>query len=398
VPDSRAAPSPPLDYAGLRAAAEAFIPVLAARAAETEALRRLPDATVAELKDAGLTRLCQPRRVGGAELPLDQAVDIMTVLARGCASTAWVCGIYSDHAATIGTFDARAVDDIWATDPTALVSAGVTPGGKATPDGADGWRLSGRWGWSSGCDFADWVMLSTVLPAHDDAPGGIHMCLVPRSDFTIVDDWHVMGMCGTGSKTVVVENAWVPRYRMLAAAAAARGGASPAGREAGALYRLSRPSTVPFFLVAPALGCAEAALAAHIDDIGARQSRGARVAEFPTAQMHVAEAAAEIDAARLLMMRDLRAAMAAAEAGEEWTMADRARGRRDQAYVGLLCRRAVDRLFTAAGGSGLMLSGDQQRRFRDIHAITAHLSMSWDIAATTYGRIAFGLEPAGASI
>ncbi|MEK9662473.1 MAG: acyl-CoA dehydrogenase family protein, partial [Alphaproteobacteria bacterium] len=330
--------------------------------------------------------------------PLDQAIDLMTVLARGCASTAWVCGIYSDHAATIGTFDPRAVDDVWSSDPTALVSAGVTPTGTAAPEGNEGWRLSGRWSWSSGCDSADWVMLSTILPERGEEAGGVHLCLVPRADFTVIDDWHVMGMSGTGSKTVVVDNAFVPKHRVLPAAAAASATGAAKGQETGALYRLSRPSTIPFFLVAPALGCAEAALEAHIADIGARQSRGARVSEFPTAQMHVAEAAAEIDAARLLMMRDLRDAMAAAEAGREWTMDDRARGRRDQAYVGMLCRRAVDRLFTAAGGGALSLSNDQQRRFRDIHAITAHLAMNWDVAATTYGRIAFGLGPNGASI
>ena len=368
------------------------MPVLAARARQAEALRRLPDETVDELRNSGLTRLCQPKSAGGAELPLDQAVDIMTVLARGCASTAWVCGIYCDHAATIGTFDPQAVDDIWGDDPAAVVSAGITPGGTVERV-TEGWRISGRWGWSSGCDFADWVMLSVPLPAHGGRPGGVHMCLVPRADVQIDDDWHVMGMTATGSKTLIVEDAVVPDYRTLAAAAAASGGGAPTARERGALYRLSRPSTIPFFLVAPAVGTAEAALEAHVDGIAGRESRGNRVAEFATAQMHVAEASAEIDSARLLMMRDCRAAMEAARTGHEWTMMERARGRRDQAYVAMLCRRAVDRLFTASGGSGIFLSNDQQRRFRDVHAISGHLALNWDVGGTTYGRIALGLGP-----
>jgi alkylation response protein AidB-like acyl-CoA dehydrogenase len=379
----------------LYGAAAALAPVVAARATEAEALRRLPNETMTALRKAGLTRLCQPASVGGAELPLDQAIDIMTVLARGCASTAWVCGIYNDHAATIGTFDPQAVDDIWAENPAAVVSAGVTPGGTAIRDG-DGWRLSGRWGWSSGCDFADWVMLSARLPATGAQPAGIHMCLLPRRDFDIVDDWHVMGMAATGSKSVEVDNAFVPDYRTLSVDAAASGTGATTSRETGALYRLSRPSTIPFFLAAPLVGAAEAALSAHIEDIAARQSRGARVAEFQTAQMHVAEAAAEIDAARLLMMRDARAAMEAAEAGREWKLEERARGRRDQAYVAMLCRRAVDRLFTAAGGAGIRLSNDQQRRFRDIHALSGHISLNWDIGGTTFGRVALGLGPGSA--
>jgi alkylation response protein AidB-like acyl-CoA dehydrogenase len=237
------------------------------------------------------------------------------------------------------------------------------------------------------------MMLSVPLPAHDGGPAGLHMCLVPRSDVGIVDDWLVMGMTATGSKTLVVADAFVPDYRTLAAAAAAAGKGAPTAAGHAPLYRLSRPSTVPFFLVAPAVGTAEAALEAHIGSIAGRQSRGARVAEFATAQMHVAEASAEIDAARLLMMRDCRAAMDAAAAGRAWTMAERARGRRDQAYVAMLCRRAVDRLFTASGGAGIFLSNAQQRRFRDVHAIGGHLSLNWDVAGTTYGRVAFGLEP-----
>ena len=395
--DRRVLATPRLDFESLYAAAEALVPVVAGRAARAEALRRLPDETVTALREAGLTRLCQPKSVGGAELPLDQAIDIMTVLARGCASTAWVCGIYNDHAATVGTFDPQAVDDIWAATPDAVVSAGVTPGGSVVREG-NGWRLSGRWGWSSGCDFANWVMLSARLPAHGERPPGIHMCLVPRADFDIVDDWHVMGMAATGSKSIDVDGAFVPDYRTLAVDDAARGGGLPTSRETGALYRLSRPSTIPFFLVAPLVGAAEAALAAHIADIAARKSRGSPVAEYQTAQMHVAEAAAEIDAARLLMMRDVGAAMAAAMAGREWTLEERARGRRDQAYVALLCRRAVDRLFTAAGGGSIQLSNDQQRRFRDVHALSGHISLNWDVAGTTFGRVALGLGSGGAQL
>lgn len=392
-----AAGSPRLDYDTLRGAAESLVPTLLERAEDAEKLRRLPDETVVQLRAAGLTRLCQPKSVDGAELPLDQALDIVTVMARGCASTAWVCGIYCDHAATIGTFDPQAVDDIWRDTPSAVVSAGVTPSGTAERE-PGGWRLTGRWGWSSGCDFANWVMLSAMLPAHKGNSPGVHMCLVPRSDIEIIDDWHVMGMAATGSKSLEVAGAFVPDYRTLAADAAASGTGAANTRETSALYRLSRPSTIPFFLAAPLVGAAEAALAAHIADVEGRQSRGARIAEFQTAQMHVAEAAAEIDAARLLMMRDARAAMTAAETGREWTMNDRARGRRDQAYVAMLCRRAVDRLFTAAGGGGIMLSNNQQRRFRDVHALSGHIALNWDVAGTTFGRIALGLGPGSANV
>lgn len=381
---------PALDYASLRMAAKSLVPILESRSAEAEELRRLPEDTIADLRRLGLTRLCQPKRVGGAELPLDQSVDIITTLARGCASTAWVCAVYVDHAASIGMFDSQLIDEIWAGNPNAVVSAGITPSGHAERVD-DGWRISGIWSWSSGCDYADWLMLAVPFNLTADSPPELHMCLVPREDVKIDDDWHVVGLAATGSKTLVIENAFVPDHRTIAAAQANDGSGAPTAEARSPLYRLSRASTVPFLLVAPAVGTAEAVLDAHVKNLSERQSRGTRVAEFATTQMHVAEASAEIDSARLLMMRDCRTAMEAAASGREWTMIERARGRRDQAYVTMLCRRAVDRLFTASGGGGLTLSDPLQRRFRDIHAISGHFALNWDVGGTTFGRVALGL-------
>ena len=124
-----------------------------------------------------------------------------------------------------------------------------------------------------------------------------------------------------------------------------------------------------------------------------RASRGAPIAEYQSLQLHIAEAAAEIDAARLLLMRDTGDAMTAMQDGRDLTLLERARNRRDHAYIVRLCRQAVGRLFTAEGGQGIFLDNAAQRKFRDIHAMSGHLALGWDIAGTTYGRVALGLEP-----
>ncbi len=375
------------------AAAEALVPTLQARAGETEAARRIPDETIAELRSAGLLRMGQPRDLGGSELPLDESVEAVSRLARGCASTAWVCGVYNDHAITIGMFDPQAAEDVWGDNPDALVSAGFTPSGQAErTDG--GWQLSGTWGWSSGCDHADWLMVVTLLPAADEAAPEASFCLVPRDAVRIDDNWQVMGLAGTGSKNLVIENAFVPDHRTFSLSVTSQGSAERLREGRAPLFCLPRTAAVPFMLAAPSLGVAESLLELHVEQLGPRATRGGTVGELATMQMHVAEAAAEIDSARLLMLRDCREAMAAMREGRALSIAERARGRRDQAYMVMLCRRAVDRLFAAAGGGGIFLDNEMQRKFRDIHAISGHLALNWDIAGTTFGRVAFGLDPA----
>ena len=369
------------------------MPALRARADAAEAARSVPAQSIAELRQAGLLRMGQPSHLGGGELPLDESVAAVARLARGCASTAWVCGVYNDHAITIGMFDPRAAEDIWGNNPDALVSAGFSPSGRVER-GDGGWQLSGTWGWSSGCDHADWVMVVAMLPTSDCKGQDASFCLVPRDKVRIDDNWLVMGMAATGSKTLVIDDAFVPDHRTFSMATTSNGSAERLREKRPPLFCLPRTAAVPFMLAAPSLGVAESLLALHIDNFGGGNPRGVNTSELPTMQMHVAEAAAEIDCARQLMLRDCRESMAAMREGRTLTMLERARGRRDQAYMVALCRRAVDRLFTAAGGGGIFLDNEMQRKFRDMHAISGHMALNWDIAGTTFGRVAFGLDPA----
>ena len=379
------------DAATLFERATALAPILADRAVKTENLRRLPDETVADIKAAGLHRMGQPARFGGSQLALDHIVDIVAALARGCASTAWVNAVYCDHSIIVGMMDPAAADDVWADNPDAAVSAGFFPSG--TNERAEGgWRLYGTWGFASGCDHADWLLLGSVMPDADGAPAP-HLCLMPREDVEIDDNWHVLGLAGTGSKNIVVDGGFVPDYRIVPLSAVRDGWEARGRPDVVPVHRLPHVTTVPFLFDAVALGIAESLLDDFVADMGERTSFGARVADYATLQMHVAQASAEIDCARLLIKRDTAEAMAMMVEGDMLGLDQKGRNRRDMAYAGKLCREAVDRLFVASGAHNIFSDSIVQRKFRDMRAAGNHIAVNWDVAGTTYGRIAFGLDP-----
>ena len=372
--------------------AEELVPVLAGRAADTEALRSLPADTIADIRAAGLHTMGKPQRLGGAELPFDAIVQIVATLARGCASTAWVCGVYSDHAMIVGMMDPRVADEVWADDPDASISAGFFPSGTNEP-AEGGWRLTGRWGFASGCDHARWVFLGSVI-AREGAPPEPYLCLVPVDEVEIDDDWQVMGLAGTGSKTLVADGVFVPEYRMIPLRLSSGGWEARGKPDVPPLYRLPHVTTIPFHFCATALGTAEGLLDDVIAEIGERHSFGAPVAEYATMQMRVAAASAELDCARMLIERDTREAMEAMREGRSLTLAERARNRRDMAYAARFCRRAAEELFEAGGARSVYSASIPQRKFRDVRVAANHIILKWDVAGTTWGRVAFGLDPA----
>jgi 3-hydroxy-9,10-secoandrosta-1,3,5(10)-triene-9,17-dione monooxygenase len=382
--------------AELLARARELVPVLRKRAADAEKLRCIPPESIEDLRRTGLFRTLQPAVLGGHELPLDEAVLITATVAEGCGSTGWIQGIFSDHCATLGMFDGQAQKDVWGASPDSLISSGFMPTGKAVRVD-DGYRLSGRWPFSSGCDHADWALVRSFVPsALDTEPAELYMFLVPKTGYTIIDNWFVMGMSGTGSKDIELKGeVFVPAYRVLSNQALANGTGPGSEFNGGALYRLPRHATVPFSLAAPLIGIAERALQSFVQGMRERSPGDRRAAQEGAIHVRVAQAAAEIDAARALMLRDCRESMEIVRRGERLSIEQRARNRRDIAYVAYQCTRALDRLFASAGAGSIFLDSEAQRLLRDIHAAGQHIALSWDVAGSTYGRVAFGLPPGG---
>jgi 3-hydroxy-9,10-secoandrosta-1,3,5(10)-triene-9,17-dione monooxygenase len=368
--------------------ASQLVPVLRERAGRAEQLRQIPPESVEDLVASGLIRIGNPGRYGGHGLELDLAHEVSWELGRGCGSTAWCYSLWAVHNWWLGHFPEKAQEEFFATGPDTLFSSGLNPmGGKAEPvDG--GFRVSGRWGFSSGCDAASWAMVATP----GSGPGGLIWLLLPRPDYETLDTWFASGMRGSGSKDLVVKDAFVPHHRALDPNRAGDGDWTGWELHERLSYRVPLRCLTGWDLVAPVVGMAQGA----IDEFTARlvgTSGPGRAASSVPLQLRLAEASAEVDAARVLHRHDIREMLDKAAHGEAFTDADRARYRRDKAFVAKLCVQAVNRLFEAGGARAVLASDPLQRFHRDAHGASHHAALGWDVAAEQFGRQALGLPP-----
>jgi alkylation response protein AidB-like acyl-CoA dehydrogenase len=368
------------------------------KALETEQQRHVASDLVGMMRDAKLFRVLQPERFGGFEYGYDVFVELVAAVAAGDGSTGWVYSLGAVHPWLIACFPEAAQQEVWSQNEDAIAAVSYAPVGKALPE-KDGYRLSGRFSFASGVDNADWGILGGMLPLKDGPKPGFF--LIPRSQFSIHDDWFTMGLAGTGSKTIVVEDQFIPAYRAVAFSELLSGNGPGTATNANPLYRQPMLAVVPYCLVAPALGMARGALDTFKEQVAGRNTRGAvaggnnKMTEFTTIQMRVAEATASIDAAELMIHRDVRETMAVVEAGNPANVGLRMRNRLTHSFSTKLLMQAVDADFLAAGGSALGLQHPVQRFWRDIHAASSHISLNWDSVSAMYGQHVFGLEPKG---
>ena len=382
----------------LLARARSIAAVARERAQATEAARRVGDDMVARMRQADLLRVMQPKAYGGLEYGFDVFVEIEATIASGCGSTGWVYGLLASQQWLIACFAKEAQDEVWS-DRGAVAAGTYAPVARAVAvDG--GYRVSGAGSFCSGCDNAQWQFLGGMIPQASDPPQP-GFFLLRTADIAIDDNWRTMGLAGTGSKTIVANEAFVPSHRALPFADLTNATAPGMRASANPLYKQSFLAVLPIAIVAPVLGMAEGALSAFLDMAKVRTTRGAvaggnrKMAELSTIQLRAAEATACIDAARLLMFRDLAEAFALAARGEAVSLDVRLRNRRDQAFCVRLLTQAIDALFLAAGGQGLFLDHPLQRFWRDAHAAGSHISLNWDAAGSMYGQYMLGLEPKG---
>jgi resorcinol 4-hydroxylase (FADH2) len=368
-----------------------------ARAQQTESDRRVSDDVIERMRKAQLFRILQPQVYGGFEYGFDVFIQIVATIAGGCGSSGWVYGILTSHQWLTACFPKQAQDEFWK-NPAAIAAGTYMPAGQGVAT-EGGYRLKGKWAFASGCDNGDWIYLGGII--HELAGPRPGFFLLPTADVVIDDNWRTMGLAGTGSKNIIVNDVFVPAHRTLAFAELAEGVAPGTRVHANPLYRQSFLSVLPITIVAPVLGMAEAALDFFVAMAKERITRGAvaggnrAMSDLTTVQGRVAEASANIDAARLMMFRDLDEALATVTRGEPLSKDLRLRNRRDQAFCVRLLVQAVDAVFLAAGGQGLFLDSPLQRIWRDAHAASSHISLNWDSAGTMYGQHLLGLEPKG---
>ncbi|MSQ70977.1 MAG: flavin-dependent monooxygenase [Betaproteobacteria bacterium] len=388
--------------AELRSRAQALAPVLRARAEQTERDRRVSVETTQMLHDADLFRLMQPARFGGFEYGFTELMDISSELARGCASSAWCYGLGVVHQWMLGAFPEEAQDEIEQDSPCAVIAGSYAPQAQALA-AEGGFRIKGKWGFTSNCDNASWMLVGVMFPPEAGGKGPVPgFLLVPARECTIEDNWHTVGLAGTGSKNIVIgDELFVPRHRMLTFPQLSSSNPPGTAVNKNPIYRIPFLAGVPVSLVVPAIGVVQGALEEFLDMARVRVTKGAvsgggnKMAEFQTIQIKVAEAAACLDAASLLLYRDMREVQSAVAAGEAISVDTRIRNRRDQAFAVKLTCQAADLLYAAVGGGGLFLSSGIQRAWRDAHAVAKHVSLNWDWVGSMYGQHRLGLEPKG---
>ena len=371
-----------------------LVPVLRSRAAQAEAARVMLPETVNDLHRIGALRALQPKRWGGMEFDFIAYIDIPMELARGCASTSWNVVNLMIHNWMLAMYDERAQADVWDTDPTALIAAGIAfPQGRACKmDG--GYVISGKWNFSSCVNIAGWCMLAVTVRDGDKVIDH-RMCLLDKSQYEIVDDWHTLGMRSTGSMTVIAKDVFVPEYRALCMYDIRGGDTFPgAPGNPNPLYRISLTALGGHGIAATALGNAMAALEHTLALVKERSTNytGLKMRDQQIVQHRVASAGAKIDSARLMLRAD---AIEAQEFANKNVIPDtrhKLRYKRNAAYAASLCTEAVDALHAVTGATGIYQSYPLERIFRDAHALGAHISLNFDAQAPSWGLVALGGE------
>ena len=378
-----------------------LLPRIAADARSTEKAGRVPGETISSLRACGYFDAVKPAAFGGSPVHFAELVDANIELSAACASTGWVAGLLAAHQWLLAMFSKEAQQDVWSSERNAVLCGSYAPTMMAEAV-TGGYRLSGCWAFASGCDNAQWALCAAILPQTGGRAPVPAFLLVPAADYRIDDDWDVIGLSGTGSKTLLLEGATVPVHRTLTFPQATSG-RTPGGELYAnePLFNIPLLSGIPACLASTAVGAAKGALAAYLDGVSERVTRGAvaggnkRMKEFPTIQLRVAEAAACVDAAREILLRDVTEAEAIAGRRNAFPVEQRLKCRRGQAFAVKLAIQAVEALNASTGGQGLHMSNPVQRAWRDANAVGRHISMNWDAVGTMAGQHLFGLEPNG---
>ena len=370
------------------ARARALIPMLAARAPQAEQARRLPAETIADMQAAGFFRVLQPKRWGGYEMDLLTAFEVQMALGEGDMSVAWVYGVVGWHPWLIALFEDKVAQEVWGDDNSSLISSSLIPAGIATP-APGGFRYSGRWKYSSGCEHCRWAFLGGTVA---DRPDDKRIFLVPRTDYTIEDTWHVSGLKGTGSHDIVIEDMFVPEYRTIGFADLFQLRAPGRKVNSAPLYGL--PFGQVFFrgISTGSIGALQGMLDAFLEYGRTRVHRttGAKAFDDPSVQLICAEVTAAIDEMKLVLHRNFRTLEGYAERGQVPPTKLRMEYKFHSATVAERCSLLAAKLFKAVGGAGIYAEQPFGRILADINAARQHISSQYESVGRMFGGALFG--------
>lgn len=370
-------------------AATAIRPTIAARAREIELARRLPPDLAAHMAAVGLFRMGLPREIGGPEHDPATLLRAIETIGAADASAGWcvMIGVTSSlNAAWLAPDVAREIFG-----PPDVISGGVfAPMGRAIEDG-DSYILSGKWQWASGSANCHWlsggaaiVVDGEVRRLKNGAPDS-RMLFFPAGDATLIDSWHVAGLCGTGSGEMVVKDLRIPKGRSTSIV-------SDKPRANGALYAFPVFGLLALGIAAVMLGNARAAADELVELAGGKKPQGSArvVAERATAQAALAEAVAQLRAARAYYYEAIGKAWDKAQQSGEVSLAERVDLRLAATHAVRTCASVTRAMADLGGGSSVFLDSSLQRRFRDAFVGAQHMMIApqtWELT----GRALMGL-------
>jgi 3-hydroxy-9,10-secoandrosta-1,3,5(10)-triene-9,17-dione monooxygenase len=377
----------------LLAHARALAPVLNERVAEADRLRELPRVTVDDIRRTGIHRVHQPARFGGAEAEMRYGLDIITETGRGCASTAWVLAQNITHNLMLAQWPDEAQQDVWGERPDALLSGILIPGIGRAQRVSGGYVLSGRWPFVSGVNVCDWAIFTALVPNAEGVMEDCHF-LISRHEFEIIDTWHTVGLRGTSSNDVSVDEVFIPEHRSITVEDLKGGSSSPGSRyNPATIFRSPLYAVFGLFIASAPMGAAEATVEHYIAQAKKRVAlmTGGALAQYGTQQVRVAEASTAVETARMLLRSAANEAMTILESGRLPTPEERTKFRCHAAYAGKLMTNAVTIVWEAGGGAVMYDSNPISRGFRDVTSANRHTTQTWDLNASMHGRVKLGL-------
>ena len=369
-----------------------LLPTFRERAEEAERLRVVPEANIKELEETGFFKMLQPKRFDGLETsPIDFYTAVRDI-STACGSTGWVSSVVGVHPWQVALFADEAQQAVWGEDTRTRLSSSYAPTGKAVV-AEGGYTLSGKWSFSSGCDHCTWVLLGGLVFNAEGDVIDFKTFMVPRKDYTIVDVWNVVGLRGTGSNDVVVEDVFIPEAFTLSMSETGQCRGPGQEQNSSDLYKLPFHSVFCTTICTPIIGMAMGAYAEHVET-QQKRTRAAYLGEKasldPFAAVRIARASSEIDAAWALTMQNIREEEALVAKGAQIPLGLRLKVRRDQVLGTQRAIDAIDALFEASGGRALAEGTYLQRAWRDAHAGRVHAANDPERALQMYGAHEFG--------
>ena len=358
------------------------------RTVQAEESRKVPDQNIKELGAAGLFRVFQPARFGGAELSMADVLPMITHTARACPSTAWVMAVLQIHAWLLGLGPYEAQEEVLGDDPETLVCGVLQP--KATANEVEGGYELGEaiWPYSSGCDFASWVHVGGLVQ-NEDGPPDARVFLLPKKDYEIIDDWHVIGLRGTGSKSLSIKGVFVPEHRTFSFADAIAG---KLGKGRTPLYQSAMLPMLCLNVTAPALGAAQTAIEVFIEHIENRNLPFSMLKQVDSSQTHrlIGEVLLQLDSAELMLEKGAALVRNYAEELLHMPINERSRIRAYSSGAVRQCVVAIESMFLASGGTALQESHPLQQLTRDAKAMAAHAALAHENNLELWGAVKLG--------